>query len=428
MKFLFLIFTSLVCAQQDPEDAINNIFSNNGTFDDFLRNYEEVTQPPLKSLAALTKCGEGDQKDRFVCVPYYNCDPSTNTVQANPAIDGTNKINIRSDRMRSGEDDNYKCDHYMEICCQLPQADDGGNIPPPVRPTAGPSSTETAIVTRPTPPSRAFCGIRNSQGLDFNLVGKTNEALFGEFPWMVAILRKNPAAGQNLAICGGSLISPRVVLTGAHCVEKININEIKIRAGEWDTQTQNERIPYQERNIVQKIMHKDFSRGNLYNDLALLILDRQLTKTDSVGTICLPKQDQKFNSRDCFATGWGKDVFGQAGRYAVILKKIQLPVVQNADCQRALRRTRLGDSFVLHRSFICAGGEPGVDTCTGDGGSPLVCPDPNNPSRYVQVGIVAWGIGCGENQVPGVYADVTQFRNWVDLKLQELDINTASYN
>ena len=50
--------------------------------------------------------------------------------------------------------------------------------------------------------------------------------------------------------------------------------------------------------------------------------------------------------------------------YSIILKKIELPVVQKVNCQEALRKTRLGKHFVLHDSFICAGGEAGKDTCT----------------------------------------------------------------
>lgn len=42
------------------------------------------------------------------------------------------------------------------------------------------------------------------------------------------------------------------------------------------------------------------------------------------------------------------------------------------------------------------GGEPGKDTCKGDGGSPLVCGIPNTIDRYYQSGIVAWGIGCAD--------------------------------
>merc|ERR1712066_400209 len=61
-----------------------------------------------------------------------------------------------------------------------------------------------------------------------------------------------------------------------------------------------------------------------------------------------------------------------------------------------------------------AGGVNGKDTCKGDGGSPLVCPSQYDPNTYIQAGIVAWGIGCGEDGTPGVYADVSQATCWID--------------
>jgi hypothetical protein len=54
---------------------------------------------------------------------------------------------------------------------------------------------------------------------------------------------------------------------------------------------------------------------------------------------------------------------GQAGKYQHVLKKIELPLVPHATCQNSLRKTRLGQAFRLHESFVCAGGEPGRDTC-----------------------------------------------------------------
>lgn len=41
-----------------------------------------------------------------------------------------------------------------------------------------------------------------------------------------------------------------------------------------------------------------------------------------------------------------------------------MPVLSQANCQAALRSTRLGGLFVLDNSFICAGGEAGKDACT----------------------------------------------------------------
>lgn len=59
-------------------------------------------------------------------------------------------------------------------------------------------------------------------------------------------------------------------------------------------------------------------------------------------------------------------------------------------------------------------------TLQGDGGGPLICPSSVNPSRYIQVGIVSWGIGCGTDGVPGVYTDVSKYRNWIDNQTSNL--------
>merc|ERR1712107_165989 len=50
----------------------------------------------------------------------------------------------------------------------------------------------------------------------------------------------------------------------------------------------------------------------------------------------------------------------------------------------------------------------------GDGGSPLVCQSKFDPTSYVQAGIVAWGIGCGEDNTSGVYASVSKGVCWID--------------
>ena len=46
-----------------------------------------------------------------------------------------------------------------------------------------------------------------------------------------------------------------------------------------------------------------------------------------------------------------------------VLKKVELPIVRNDLCESSLKTTRLGSFFRLHRSFVCAGGEDGVNAC-----------------------------------------------------------------
>lgn len=72
---------------------------------------------------------------------------------------------------------------------------------------------------------------------------------------------------DDACLCGGSLIHPQVVLTANHCVRNLQATDIKVRAGEWDTQTTKERLPYQERTAVQIVSHPNYNSKTLANDI-----------------------------------------------------------------------------------------------------------------------------------------------------------------
>lgn len=135
-------------------------------------------------------------------------------------------------------------------------------------------------------------------------------------------------------------------------------------------------------------MHPDFNESvYLINDIAVLKLSSAapIATSSNINTACLPtsaiaagtryKQHifkllcntfliyQTLILRRCEVAGWGKDAFG-TGQYQNILKQVDVSVVSPADCQTALRRTRLSNFFNLDSSFMCAGGETGKDACT----------------------------------------------------------------
>ncbi|XP_061396608.1 phenoloxidase-activating factor 2-like [Musca vetustissima] len=293
------------------------------------------------------------------------------------------------------------------------------------------SRKTTVPVVSPKPPIvHQGCGWRNEIGVGFKITGAyDNEAEFAEFPWMVAIVRSMDVNGEIafMYVCGGSLIAKNVVLTGAHCVIKIEPNELIVRAGEWDTKSENEILPHVDRRVHEIIRHEQFHKGAGHNDVALLILNEPFEWQENIRPICLPESNINVDNQRCYATGWGKDNFNREGQYQTILKKIDLPIVPHDQCEENLRQTRLGLRYELHESFICAGGEKGKDTCKGDGGSPLVCPLPGTTGRFYQAGIVAWGIECGQENIPGVYANVPHLRSWISEKLSAKGISYEDF-
>ena len=111
----------------------------------------------------------------------------------------------------------------------------------------------------------------------------------------------------------------------------------------------------------------------------------------------------------CWVAGWGKD--SPTGNFNFIQNKVDVPLVDFNTCDRVMRRETGKSNFRLSRSEVCAGGETQKDACDGDGGAPLVCQ--SKRGRWYVVGLVTWGVGCGKQGVPGVYANVHNMLDWI---------------
>ncbi|XP_039762409.1 phenoloxidase-activating factor 2-like isoform X2 [Pararge aegeria] len=335
-----------------------------------------------------TICYTEDQ-DEGRCVKHSMCDMEP------PKIDPSDDFIYRS------QDTPYQCE-FLKMCCPHDKV----------------RSLPVVPVMAPAP----GCGYSYPGGVFREMTG--TYADFGEFPWMVALLKKNYGGGLWLDenyVGGGTLINPSVVMTVAHRVDTFQHHELKCRAGEWNTRNENEILNHQERDVSRILIHPEFSRKKAHNDIALLIMETAFVITPHVNVACLGRSLPPPETV-CYSMGWGKD-FPASNFNAHVLKKITLPLIAPGHCQNQLRNTRLGRGYELHESLTCAGGMPNVDTCIGDGGSSLVCHigEPGN-LRYKVIGMVAYGLECGTDNVPGVYVKIPHVRAWVDKQIEELEV------
>ena len=73
--------------------------------------------------------------------------------------------------------------------------------------------------------------------------------------------------------------------------------------------------------------------------------------------------------------------------------------------------------------MFCAGNEKGgIDSCQGDSGGPLVVPHTNIYGKkiYELAGIVSWGIGCARAGLPGVYTQVSNYIDWIEVNIRSI--------
>ncbi|KAH8026859.1 hypothetical protein HPB51_026194 [Rhipicephalus microplus] len=174
-----------------------------------------------------------------------------------------------------------------------------------------------------------------------------------------------------------------------------------------------------QRNVASVIVHPEYNDRRHYNDVALLLLDVQARlRGVSQPFACLPDADSAPVVHGIATVlGWGHNSFG--GTLQTVLQEAQVPLVENAACDRAYKSLGSYDREFpqgVNEQFVCAGNitDGGVDACQQDSGGPLVVSVERGRQTYYElVGVVSFGVGCGSAAFPGVYASVSHFMQWI---------------
>ncbi|XP_018566664.1 trypsin-1-like isoform X2 [Anoplophora glabripennis] len=224
-----------------------------------------------------------------------------------------------------------------------------------------------------------------------------------EWPWIAALYRqKQLEQGLEQQFCGGSLITDTHVLTASHCVQGLTAAEIRVRLGEYNFATSNE-TRSRDYGVEKIIEHEGYVLSTYENDIAIVKMDKPTTFNTYIWPICLPPVGQTFENEVAVVAGWGQQYY--AGPTSEVLLQVEVPVWPHQNCVDAFVQKITDDN-------ICAAGyEGGKDSCLGDSGGPLMYQLSN--TRWASIGVVSWGIGCGNKGSPGIYTMVNRYIPWI---------------
>lgn len=123
--------------------------------------------------------------------------------------------------------------------------------------------------------------------------------------------------------CGSSIIANNFIVTAAHCCPE-NSSELSIYAGLNNIKAPEEGA--QKKPVDQIILHPNYTRGSLINDICILRLREPLVLGNNTRTaiINLPPQGHSA-SGNATVTGWG--AIYEAGPSSQKLLLVQVPIV-----------------------------------------------------------------------------------------------------
>ncbi|XP_044761886.1 serine proteinase stubble [Coccinella septempunctata] len=271
-----------------------------------------------------------------------------------------------------------------------------------------PTSTDSSNPVTVGVHKKIGCGVSKMTSQPHSRIVGGKNAPFGRWPWQVSVRRTSFFGFSSTHRCGGAILNENWIATAGHCVDDLLTSQIRIRVGEYDFSSVQEELPYVERAVTKKVVHPKYNIFTYEYDLALVQLEAPLEFLPHIAPICLPASDDLLIGENATVTGWGR--LSEGGTLPSVLQEVQVPIVSNDRCKSMFLRA--GRHEFIPDIFLCAGHEKGgQDSCQGDSGGPLQVK--GKDGRYFLAGIISWGIGCAEANLPGVCTRISKFVPWI---------------
>lgn len=248
-----------------------------------------------------------------------------------------------------------------------------------------------------------------------------NRSAISKVPWHAGIYRKYRENYGFEQICGGSIISSKVIVSAMHCfwnssVDKaINKDEYEVAVGKTLRRLEeNENLKPQFFKIAHIFYEEGYAdyAGNYADDIAVVISNNFIEFRPYIAPVCIHfdlKYEEKIVESGLIGkvAGWGLEQSN--GLSSSSLKEIDLPVISRKNCLR--HSTEEFKRFITSDKF-CAGYLTGMSVCQGDSGGGYVIPEGN---VYYLRGIVSTGVNKEGSCDNDKYATFTNIAYYTDL-------------
>lgn len=210
-----------------------------------------------------------------------------------------------------------------------------------------------------------------------------------QFPWMVILRYHDTIKKGYFYGCVGSLISPSLVLTNAHCITKLEIG-VKLSSVRMGLHDLNVDCPFssvgnessKECSDIQDflvthawypnegdvVFTKDENGSHFKHDIGFLVIRGHAIYTKAVMPVCLLNVPLKIDNAKLVISGWKGKITDQVGQTDKILEQRTVKVVNSALCDSTFK------SQLDEDRQLCIEEDFGDDqTCAdlGDSGSML---------------------------------------------------------
>ncbi|HEX6388665.1 MAG TPA: trypsin-like serine protease [Solirubrobacteraceae bacterium] len=201
------------------------------------------------------------------------------------------------------------------------------------------------------------------------------------------------------ALCGGTLVAFKKIVTAAHCVAGVSAQDVTVRLGS------NELGAGMAHAVEAVAVDPAYDDVTFAHDVAVLTLAQAATQMPLA--LLDPASDVYEYDVNGRVLGWGATADG--GPASAALREVDVPLVADLFCGAA---QALGSALIAD-VMICAGlAAGGKDSCQGDSGGPLMF---NSDGMHKLLGVVSWGDGCALPDRYGVYTELPDgaIRQWL---------------